>query len=126
LLEEFDTAQAVFGTNEASLSLWSLVERGPPPSVAIIKPRDVMWIKGVRDERPTFDVTFEHAGARQQLPVVDKSWLARFVDAEVGQYPPSNQEDTFLVIFSEPMGDEYWKLVATVLQLPPDDSAREH
>jgi hypothetical protein len=116
-VERFTMEEPVFGTNEPSFSLWSLIESRPAPSIAVIRPQHLIWIKAIRDGRTTFVATFEHAGARQQLPIVDRSWLGRFVDAEMGQYPANNHNDTFLVIISEPLGDECWKLIAAVLQL---------
>jgi putative nucleic acid modification protein with dual OB domain len=123
LLESLATEEPVFGTNEESLSVWSLVGLGPAPSIAIVRPRRLVWIKGVASLRPKLVAAFEHADARQQLPVVDRAWLARFADAEMGQIAASDDQDTFLVITSEPLGEEYWKLVSAVLELPREDSA---
>jgi hypothetical protein len=121
LLERLVTEQAVFGTNEASFSPWSLVERGLPP-IAIIRPQSLLWIKGLRGDQPRLVAAFLHAGVRQRLPVVDRALLSRFADAEMGQFVANDGVDTFLVITSEPLGDEHWKLVSAVLELPRDGS----
>jgi len=122
LLDRLATEEPVFGTNEASFSLWSLVERGSP-SLAVIKPQRLTWIKSVRGNQTRLVAAFPHAGAHQRLPVVDRSLLSEFADAEMGQYTADDRDDTYLIITSEPLGDEYWKIVSGVLALPRDGSA---
>lgn len=117
-VEELVSQEPAFGTNEPSLSVWSVAKRGNDAALTVLKPTKLTWIKGLRGHHMRLMAAFEHAGARHRLPVVDHRWLNEFIDSDVGQYPQDERGDVFLVVTVEALGDEFWKTVCSVIAVP--------
>jgi hypothetical protein len=124
LLSDMAVSTPLFGTDERSIPVAGVQVGGVDSSLAVVRPRNLMWKRKIWEDEPKIRALFRHAGARHYLPVTDLAWLTEHAeddDAELDRLATQG-EVFFVVSLGEPYKEEHWKLVASVIAFPAKSS----
>jgi len=98
LLSDMAINTPLFGTDERSIPVADIQVSGVDSSLAVVRPKNLMWKTKVWEDEPKIRALFRHAGGRHHLPVTDRAWLAEHVEDDDAELDRLSRQETFLVV----------------------------